>query len=192
MSILPVCSGICTFSSLTMTFSPWRTGSLTQKPTRCLSSAIAACRMMQHRKRRSPNKTEHRRTVGTVKDICTHTNINIAKPQFSAGSESFRSVLRTLDSFPVKDVVVLRCDCKSFCRSYFLLALLFCGQSRRTWLSWNEHLFFLSFFPLWGNWFNLQTQMSGREGGWSVGHIVGKKETHRKPLKFCSLVLLFR
>lgn len=146
MDILPVCSGICTFSSLTMTFSPWRTGSLTQKPTRCLSSAIAACRMMQHRKRRPPNKTEHRRTVGTVKDICTHTNINIANTNSVQVPSLFRSVLRTLDSFPVKDVVVLRCDCKSFCRGYFLLALLFCGQSRQTWLSWKEHLFFFPSF----------------------------------------------
>lgn len=73
----------------------------------------------------------------------------------------FRSVLWTLNSFPVKDVVVLRCDCISFRRVYFLLALLFCGQSRQTWLSWKEHLF-LSFFPLWGNQYNLQTQMYGR------------------------------
>lgn len=40
--------------------------------------------------------------------------------------------------------------------------LFFVDNQEQTWLSWKEHLF-LSFFPLWGNQYNLQTQMCGRK-----------------------------
>lgn len=94
--------------------------------------------------------------------VHTQSHTNIANTNSVQVQSLFRSGLWTLNSFPVKDVVVLRCDCISFfARAKFLLALLFCGQSRQTWLSWKEHLF-LSFFPLWGNQYNLQTQMYGR------------------------------
>lgn len=145
----PARSGICTFSSPTMTSSPWRTGSSTRKPTRCLSSARAACRMKRHRKRASPNKTEQQQTAETVKDTCTHTVTQISQTPIQCRFGVFSgAALRTLNSFPVKDVVVLRCDCKSFCQGYFLLALLFCGQSRQNMTFMRRAPFFLSFFPL--------------------------------------------
>lgn len=162
MDIVPVCSGICTCSSLMTTFSPWRTGSSIQKPIHCPSSARAACRTKQHRIRQSPNKPPPETVTDTdLHRSCAHIVTNIANTNLMQVQSLFRSVLWTLNSFPVKDVVVLRCDCTSFSRGYFLLALIFCGQSRQTWLSWKEHLF-LSFFPLWGNQYNLQTQMYWR------------------------------
>ena len=152
-----------------MTFSLWRTGSSTRKPIRCPSSARAACRTKQHRTRQLPNKTEHHRQQ--LRQLQTHLHSSCAHNRVTQISQTpiqcrfqslFRSGSWTLNSFPVKDVVVLRCDCISFfAGAKFLLALLFCGQSRQTWLSWKEHLF-LSFFPLWGNQYNLQTQMYGR------------------------------
>lgn len=162
----PVCSGICTWSSPMTTFSHWKTGSSIQRPIRCPSSARAACRTKQHRIRRSQNKTEHhkqqlRQSQTHLRSSCAHSHTNIPNTNLMQVQSLFRSVLWTLNSLPVKDGVVLRCDCKSFRRAIFLLALLFCGQSRQTWLSWKEHLF-LSFFPLWGKQYNLQTQMYGR------------------------------
>lgn len=83
-----------------MTFSHWRTGSSTLKPTRCPSSARAACRTKRHRIRQSPNKTEHLPTLETVTDTylhnsCAHT-VKYCKHQLNAGSESFQE--RVMDS----------------------------------------------------------------------------------------------
>lgn len=135
MDVFPVCTGICTCSSPTTTLSHWMTGSSTQKPTRCPSSARAACRKKQHRIRQSPNETEHQqlRQLQTCLHISrAQCHTNIGNTNSMQVQSLFRSVLWTLNSFPVKDVVVLCCDCISFCRGYFLLALIFCGQSRKT------------------------------------------------------------
>lgn len=56
---------------------------------------------------------------------CAHSVTQIVETTIQCRFSLFRSVLRTLNSFPVKDVVVLRCDCISFCRGCFLLALIF-------------------------------------------------------------------
>lgn len=56
---------------------------------------------------------------------CASSVTQVVETTIQCRFSLFRSVLRTLYSFPVKDVVVLRCDCISFCRGCFLLALIF-------------------------------------------------------------------
>lgn len=59
---------------------------------------------------------------------------------------------QTFNSFPVKDLVVYAVIVYPWAGPGLLPAgVTFCGQSGRTWFSWKEHLFFLFFFPLWGN-----------------------------------------
>lgn len=175
--------GIYTCSSLTMIYSLLKTGSLTQKPTRCPSSARGACRTKQQKKRRFLINADHltAETVPNTKEMWTDKD---CKQQVSAGSV-LSGVCYWLDSFPVKDVVVLCCDCISFRRGCVLLALVsfFCGQSRQTWLSWKD-TFFFSFFPLWGNQYNLQTQMYGRRFELSAIFSKRVEKKSRKPLQF--------
>lgn len=127
---LSLCSGICTSCSLTMTCSHWRTGCSTLKPIRCPSSARAASRTKWHRLRQLQSDTE----PGTE-----HTDLSQCRSSFC------RSVIRTLNSFPEKDVVVLRCDCISFGRSYFLPALLFVDNQNKHDFHEKSTFFFPSF-----------------------------------------------
>lgn len=90
-----LCSGICTCSSPMTTFSRWRTGSSTQRPTRCPSSARAACRTKRRRRRRPPIKTAP--TCAIVTDtfaqliLCTHSHSNIANTDTVQVPSLFRS-----------------------------------------------------------------------------------------------------
>lgn len=109
----PICPGICTCSSPTTTFSRWRTGSSTPRPTRCPSSARAACRMKPHRTRRSRNRNGHlkprlRRSRTRPPGGRAHrTSHQYPEHRFDAGSGSGVTDSRFLSSKGC-------CDCKSF------------------------------------------------------------------------------
>lgn len=156
-----ICSGISTCCSLMTTFSRWRTGFLTLKPTRCPSFARAACRTKPHRTKQSPTDSKHpQRANEIVTDVHSHTKYS--KHQLNAGSGA------SLELFAFG---VFYSDCKfffaglSYCSHFFFVD----NQNKHDFL-WKEHLF-LSFFPLWGNQIKLQTQMYGRWLDQLMGHI---------------------